>query len=138
MASKRFQEMHSKRIREHGPRRFRWPDGSLRPERPPPNPYAVSNRRKYAPLVRYCRTHGGDKGFDTAGGSWRYGIGVGYDEHLKYLQIADLVPEEDENGEWIGFDPSKTDPLLDPAHALNSYYKEGTEEVFRHARGRLL
>lgn len=32
---------YSKRLREHGPRTFRWPDGSLRPDRPPPNPHAV-------------------------------------------------------------------------------------------------
>jgi hypothetical protein len=32
---------YAKRLREHGPRTFRWPDGSLRPERPPPNPHAV-------------------------------------------------------------------------------------------------
>lgn len=29
------------RVSLHGARKFRWPDGSLRPEAPPPNPYAV-------------------------------------------------------------------------------------------------
>ncbi len=32
---------YSKRLREHGLRTYRWPDGSLRPDRPPPNPHAV-------------------------------------------------------------------------------------------------
>lgn len=40
-AAAKLQADYAKRLREHGPRTFRWPDGSLRPERPPPNPHAV-------------------------------------------------------------------------------------------------
>lgn len=40
-AAARLQAEYAKRVREHGPRVFRWPDGSLRPERPLPNPNAV-------------------------------------------------------------------------------------------------
>lgn len=40
-ATAKLQADYSKRVREHGPRTFRWPDGSLRPDRPPPNPHAV-------------------------------------------------------------------------------------------------
>ncbi len=40
-AAAKLQADHAKRLREHGPARFRWPDGSLRLERPPPNPHAV-------------------------------------------------------------------------------------------------
>ena len=40
-AASKLQADYSKRLREHGPRSFRWPDGSLRPDRPPPNPHAV-------------------------------------------------------------------------------------------------
>jgi hypothetical protein len=29
------------RVKEHGPRMYRWPDGSLRPDRPPPNSYSL-------------------------------------------------------------------------------------------------
>lgn len=136
--SQKFQNLYEKRVQEHGPRRFRWPDGSLRSERPPANPFAVANRKKYAPLVAHCRRKGGDRNFETTGCSWRYGIGVSHKDHVNYLKLADLEPEVDESGEWLGFDPNKTDPLKDPAHALNSFYKEGAEEVFRHARGRLL
>jgi hypothetical protein len=40
-AASKLQADYNKRLREHGPRSFRWPDGSLRPNRPPPNPHAV-------------------------------------------------------------------------------------------------
>ena len=37
----KLQEDYAKRLREHGPRTFRWADGSLRPERPQPQPHTV-------------------------------------------------------------------------------------------------
>lgn len=40
-AAAKLKEDFNKRIREHGPRVFRWPDGSLRPDKPPPSPYAA-------------------------------------------------------------------------------------------------
>jgi hypothetical protein len=137
-AHHRFQEAYAKRIREHGERRFRWPDGSLRAERPPANPLAAANRTKWAALVAHCRTHGGDREHELTGKSWRYGIGISREEHARFLRGADLEPEFDEDGRCRGCDAEITDALGDPLHALNSYYKAGAEEVFREARGRVL
>ena len=92
------------RLREHGPRRFRWPDGTLQESKPP----------------------------------LRYGINVPSQQHLAYLEQADLQPETDEAGGYRGYDPNRTDPLEDPEHALKSYYKERADVVFADARGRLL
>ena len=126
------------RLREHGPRRFRWPDGTLQESKPPPSPYAAANRRKWADIVHHCRTHGGDRVYDSTGQSLRYGINVPSQQHLAYLEQADLQPETDEAGGYRGYDPNRTDPLEDPEHALKSYYKERADVVFADARGRLL
>ena len=126
------------RSREHGPRRFRWPDGTLRDEKPPPNPYTAANRRKWASLVEHCRKNGGDRGFETTGQSLRYGLNVPAPQHSAYLQQAQLEAEANEKGDYVGFDPSKINPLDDPQHALNSFYREGAAAVFDEARGRLL
>ena len=40
-AAIKLQADYAKRLREHGQRTFRWPDGSLRPECPPPQPHTV-------------------------------------------------------------------------------------------------
>ena len=125
------------RLREHGPRTFRWPDGSLQPSAPPPSPYAVASRRTWAPLVHHCRTHGGDRGYAATGRSLRYGIGVSPAEHAAYLQQAELAPEGGGGGE-AAWPPDAADPLRDPQHALNSLYKEAAGQVFKAPRGRLL
>ena len=52
----------------------------------------------------------------TKGKSWRYGLGVQYDDHVKYLASIGLVPERNADGSWVGFDPAYTDPLADPEH----------------------
>lgn len=126
------------RISEHGPRRYRWPDGSLQETKPPPNPYAVANRRKWAQLVEHCRTHGGDRTFEKTGRSLRHGLNVSRQQHVAFLKEAGLEPETDAQGQYIGFDPEKTKPLKDPAHPFNSFYKEAAEEIFKERRGRLL
>lgn len=77
--------------------------------------------------------------YDTTGQSLRYGINVPTAQHVAYLQQAQLQPEIDSATETQrGFDPNRTDPLKNPEHALNSYYKERSEVVFAEARGRLL
>jgi hypothetical protein len=125
-------------VREHGPRQFRWPDGSLKEEKPPPNPYAASNRRKWGPLVRHCREHGGDRVFENTGQSYRYGLNVSAEKHTEYLQQAGLEPEIDDTGEVRGYITNALDPLRDPEHAINSFYKEKAATVFEDKRGRLL
>ena len=126
-------------MRDHGSRHFRWPDGSLKEEKPPPNPYAASNRRKWAPLIRHCRENGGDRVFENTGQSFRYGVNVSSEIHIEYLQQAKLEPEIDEKGEVRGFNPNAIDPMRDPEHALNSFYKEKAKAVFDdNKRGRLL
>lgn len=121
------------RLREHGPRLFRCPDGTLQRSAPAPSPHATANRRKWAPLVRHCRTHGGDRAYASCGQSLRYGINAPQAEHAAYLQQAGLVPEA-----LSGVDPASADPLLDPQHALNSFYTEAAAEVFKGTLGRLL
>ena len=126
------------RVRDHGPRLFRWADGSLREAKPPPNPYTVANRQKWDPLVQHCRTHGGDRAYEASGRSLRYGINVDHRQHADHLRQAGLEPERDSSGQFVGYDASRTDPLKDPEHALNSFYREGADAVFHDARGRLL
>ena len=105
---------------QHAPPRarvYRWADGSLRPERPPPEPYTVAARRSWAELVHHCRVTGGDAD-SGAGRSLRYGIGCTWAEHASYLESIGLAPERTAAGEWIGYDPTKEDPLSDPDHPL--------------------
>ncbi|KAL4437076.1 hypothetical protein ABPG75_004215 [Micractinium tetrahymenae] len=137
-ASAKLQADYAKRLREHGPRTFRWPDGSLRPERPPPNPHAVANRREWAPLVQHCRTHGGDRAYERTGASLRYGLGVTHEQYAAYLAVIGLQPEADEQGQYAGDVPGLPRPLEEPGHCFNTYYKEGAEAVFKDKRGRLL
>lgn len=60
-AAAKLQADYAKRLREHGPRTFRWPDGSLRPERPPPNPHAVVSLTFFQVSPQFahniCRSH---------------------------------------------------------------------------------
>ncbi|EFJ49527.1 hypothetical protein VOLCADRAFT_89814 [Volvox carteri f. nagariensis] len=59
------------RVRDRGPRTYRHPDGSLRPDPPVADMYSQANRAHWAELVGYCRTHGGDRDYDTQGRSCR-------------------------------------------------------------------
>lgn len=69
---------------------------------PSPAPAATlllqANRRLWAPLVRHCRTHGGDSTYERTGISLRHGLGVPYDQHAAYLAHAGLTPETDAAG----------------------------------------
>lgn len=126
------------RVREHGRREYRWPDGVLRPEKPPANPYTVANRRRWKGLVDHCRTHGGDRTYNSTGQSLRYNINVPWEQHRDYLDHASLQPETDQTGNYNGFDAQKTDPLKDPQHPFNSFYKDAAAAIFAERRGRLL
>lgn len=137
-AANKLQAEYAKRLREHGPRTFRWPDGSLRPERPPPNPHAVANRQQWAELVQHCRTHGGDRGNERQGASLRYGIGVAHQQHEAYLARIGLEAETDAAGRYKGEVPGLPSPLEEPEHCFNTYYRKGAEAVFKDARGKLL
>lgn len=130
---------HTRRVREHGRREYRWPDGVLRPEKPPANPYTVANRRRWKGLVDHCRIHGGDRTFKSTGGrSLRYNINVPWEQHQAYLSHASLQPETDQDGNYKGLDPKKTEPLKDAQHPFNSFYKEAAAAIFAEKRGRLL
>ena len=73
-------------------RKFRWPDGSLRPEKPPYPRHVFEERRKWEDLVRYCRTTGGCADC-TAGECFRCGIGVSREEHRAYCQALGVWNE---------------------------------------------
>jgi len=104
---------------------FRWPDGSLRKEYPPRNPYVVAARRKAARLVQFCRITGGDDE-STKGKSYRHNVGVLWCAHARYLtEKLGIHPEVNDEGEFYGFDPAKTDPLCDPEHAVNQDFAAG-------------
>ena len=104
---------------------FRWPDGSLRKEYPPRNPYVVAARRKAQRLVHFCRITGGDDE-STKGKSYRMNVGVLWSAHARYLtEKLGIHPEVNDEGEFYGFDPAKTDPLRDPEHAVNQDFAAG-------------
>jgi hypothetical protein len=131
------------------PRLYRQPDGSLGATKPPPDPYTVvrsalvslrpsqsaeqralrcvashriaslqAARRAWADLVRYAQVHGGDTEA-TAGRSYRYGVGVSYAEHVAYLRSIGIEPERTADGAWIGYDPTKEDPLAAEDHPFS-------------------
>jgi len=100
---------------------YRQPDGSLQPIRPPRNPYTVANRKRFADLVKYARLSDGDEEATKTGKSLRYGINVPWREHRDFLATLGLQPEWRADGTWIGFDPSKTEPLADPEHPLHGF-----------------
>lgn len=62
--------------------------------------------------MHYARVNGGDEEC-TAGRSFRYGVGVSHAQHAAYLAQLGMTPERDAAGNWIGYDPSKEDPLKD-------------------------
>eukprot|EP00887_Chlorella_sp_A99_P005220 scaffold1.g5220.t1 len=138
-ATQKFRQEFEKRLRDQGPRLFRWSDGSLRPDKPPPNPYAAASRKRWQALAQHCRTHGGDRSYEQTGRSLRYGVNVTATDHAAYLVQAGLQPEADpSSGAPLGYDPARTDALADPQHAFNSYYKAEAGAVLARARGRLL
>jgi hypothetical protein len=75
-------------------------------------------RRAWADLVHHARVTGGDDGC-AAGLSFRYGVGVSYDAHRRYLLSLGLQPERAPDGQWYGYDPAKEDPLADEAHPFS-------------------
>ena len=121
---------------DHGERQYRWADGSLRSEKPPRNPFAVSSRRSWAPLVRYCRENGGDREYENSGVSLRFGLNVEYSKHMDYLSVLGLEPEQDKDGEFKGFVAGQANPLNDELHAFNSYYKDESDTILAQG-GRL-
>ncbi|GIL52599.1 hypothetical protein Vafri_8421 [Volvox africanus] len=89
----RYVELYRRRIRDRGPRKYRHPDGSLRPEPPAADVFSQANRKHWTELVAYCRTHGGDREFDMQGFSLRYGIGVPHEAHRRLCEALDLQEE---------------------------------------------
>ena len=103
--------------------KFRWPDGSLREEYPPRNPYVVAARRRVSGLVHHCRVNGGDEAC-AAGKSYRFGVGVLWCAHARYLvDKLGIHPETNEEGEFYGYDPEKTDPFLRRDHVVNKMFR---------------
>jgi hypothetical protein len=64
---------------------FRWPDGSLRKEKPPAKKEVVLARRDWDDLVNYCRRTGGCPDC-TKGYCLRHGVGVSAAEHEAYCR----------------------------------------------------
>ena len=109
---------------------FRWPDGSLRKEYPPRNPYVVAARKRWHELVTHCRMSGGDEEC-TKGVSYRYGIGVLWCEHARYLSDKlNIQPEWNDRNEWYGFDEDKQDPLADESHPIYQFLRDNGEKTY--------
>lgn len=134
----KLRDEFQKRCREHGPRLYRWPDGSLNQSQPPPNPYSAANRARLAALVEHCRLAGSDRERSGGSAALRYGIAVPYEQHRMYLVAAGLEPEVDASGVLRGLDPARRDPLADPEHCLRTFYTEGAAAVLATSAGRLL
>ena len=92
-------------------RLYRWPDGELRREKPPPNPYTVAARKAFHELVVYAALNGGDEEATRTGRSLRLWINCTYEEHKAYLAERGLEPERNADGSWIGFNPAKQHPI---------------------------
>jgi len=64
---------------------FRWPDGSLRREKPPAKREVVLARKEWEDIVTYCRRSGGcpycEKGYCL-----RHGFGVSAEDHRRYCE----------------------------------------------------
>ena len=54
------------------------------------------------------------------GKSWRYGLGVSFEDHSLYLASIGHEPEQRSDGSWVGFDAAKQDPLADEDHPFAS------------------
>lgn len=107
------------------PRVYRHPDGSLRSVPPPRDPFTVAARRDWADLVTYARTTGGCAQCSSpTGACYRHGQGVSYAAHAAYLAKLGLEPERGADGSWVGFDPTKTDPIAHDTHPFNAAYAE--------------
>ncbi|KAL6746125.1 hypothetical protein V8C86DRAFT_2952349 [Haematococcus lacustris] len=114
----RLQTLYERRLREHGPRVYRQPDGSLGPAPPPRDPYTVANRMKWQVLADHCRKTGSSPDFDKTGCSARLNLGVSPQQHALVLQAIGLQPEVTLTGEWEGRVAGLADPLEDPGHVL--------------------
>ena len=64
-------------------RRFRWPDGTLRKEKPPYKREVFDARREWEDLVAYCRRTGGCADC-TKGKCYLHGVGVSYEDHKAF------------------------------------------------------
>ena len=64
---------------------FRWPDGSLRREKPPAKRVVALARKDWRDIVDYCRRTGGCQ-YCTQGRCLRHGVGVTRQEHEEYLK----------------------------------------------------
>jgi len=102
---------------------FRWPDGVLRHEYPPRNPYVVAARRNAEHLVRYCRFN--DPEFKTSEQfRHRYNLGVLWCAHARYLNDKlGFPPETNAAGEYYGYDEAKQDPIMDEDHPVNRFLR---------------
>lgn len=77
-------------------RRFRWPDGSLRKEKPPAKRNVVVARRDWEDIVDYCRRTGGCV-HCTKGRCLLHGFGVSRAEREEYCREIGVwnQPHED-------------------------------------------
>lgn len=102
---------------------FRWPDGTLRREYPPRNPYVVAARRRFSGVAHHCRLTGGDDEC-AKGQSHRFGVGVLWAAHARYLvDKLGIHPEWNDEGEYYGYDAEKTDPCLREDHVVNQMFR---------------
>ena len=113
-----FKKVHESVLASMGrdtPVQYRWDDGIMRDEPAPPLPYVVAKKKAMHPLVTFCRTQHGHGTFNDKGYCLRYDMGVTYEEHAEYLRALGphVRPQYDKDGNWFGFDPTKTDRMKD-------------------------
>ena len=64
---------------------FRWPDGSLRKEKPPSKRNVVLARKEWEDIVDYCRRTGGCE-YCTKGQCLLHGYNVNPKDHERYCK----------------------------------------------------
>ncbi|UPQ99618.1 hypothetical protein HOP50_04g29260 [Chloropicon primus] len=68
---------------------FRWPDGTLRRDKPPAKRSVVVARKEWEDIVTFCRRTGGCT-YCAQGKCLLHGFGVSPEEHEKYLREMGL------------------------------------------------
>eukprot|EP00878_Enallax_costatus_P027079 GHUV01029122.1.p1 GENE.GHUV01029122.1~~GHUV01029122.1.p1 ORF type:complete len:195 (+),score=63.59 GHUV01029122.1:814-1398(+) len=132
----RLRRAHNNRLRDHGTRMYRQPDGSLFPTPPPADPYTVANRKRWSGLVKHCRRQPGvDQQLERTGVAAHYNVGVTYEQHATALKAIGLTPESDSSGSWHGYDGSLHDQLSGAAAASHPLADEQWRDITHSSEG---
>ncbi|KDD75993.1 hypothetical protein H632_c404p1 [Helicosporidium sp. ATCC 50920] len=137
-ATLKFAADYARRIQHHGPRTFRWPDGTLQSEPPPRSPITVANRRRLNPLVTHCRLAGASSDAALQATRLRYGIEVSHALHEAHLSAAGLRPETDAQGQFLDYRADKDgDPVEHADHCFHTFYRAMAQRVAAEEKGRI-